>query len=227
MKTKLILLGIALFIITAMQAQVSIGTLAPPQATLEVTGKANQSDAPDGIIMPRLTGDELKAKDNAYGAAQTSAMVYVTSAVSSASVKTANVTTEGYYYFDGTIWQAVKDGKSHSPSPSPIKPNNSLSLNSADVLLPYNAGCSAAIDFTQGNLAYTTASAGAFTLTGLKDGGTYTLAVQGTASGTASFSQTGITFHIVNNAATTAGKHTLYTFIVMGSDAYVWMTKGF
>jgi hypothetical protein len=225
MKIKFILSGIAFFTITAMQAQVSIGTLAPPQVTLEVTGKANQANVPDGIIMPRLTGDELKAKDNVYGTAQTSAMVYVTAAVSSATTKTANVTTEGYYYFDGTVWQAVKDGK--SPNPSPIKPNNSLSLNRADAPLPHNAGNGTAIDFTQSSLAYTTASAGAFTLTGLKDGGTYTLAVQGTASGTASFSQTGITFHIVNNAATIAGKHTLYTFIVMGSDAYVWMTKGF
>ena len=225
MKIKLGLSSIVFFTIMTMQAQVSIGTLASPQATLEITGKANQADVPDGIIMPRLTGDELKAKDNAYGTAQTSAMVYVTAAVSSASVKTANVTTQGYYYFDGAIWQAVKDG--NTPNPSPIKPNNSFSFNRADALLSYNAGNGTAIDFTQSHLAYTTASAGAFALTGLKDGGTYTLAVQGTASGTASFSQTDITFHIVNNAATTAGKHTLYTFIVMGSNAYVWMTKGF
>ncbi|GHU86763.1 hypothetical protein FACS1894153_4290 [Bacteroidia bacterium] len=83
------------------------------------------------------------------------------------------------------------------------------------------------IDFTQSNLAYTTASAGAFTIIGLKDGGTYTLAVKGTVSGTSSFTQSGITFHTVNNTKTTVDKHTIYTFVVMGSDAYVWMTKGF
>jgi hypothetical protein len=76
-------------------------------------------------------------------------------------------------------------------------------------------------------LAYTTASAGAFTLTNIKDGGTYTLAVQGTTSGTASFTATTFTFRLVNNVATIAGRQTLYTFIVMGTTVYVYMTTGF
>jgi len=91
----------------------------------------------------------------------------------------------------------------------------------------YNAGSGTAIDFTQSNLAYTTASAGAFTVTGLKDGGTYTLAVKGATAGTAAFTQSGITFHYCNNDNTTAGTQTLFTLVVMGSDAYVWMTSGF
>jgi hypothetical protein len=73
------------------------------------------------------------------------------------------------------------------------------------------------IDFAQSNLAYTSLSPTLFTLSGIKDGGTYTLAVQGTTSGTASFASNGFTFRSVNNAATAAGYHTVYTFIVMGS----------
>jgi hypothetical protein len=91
----------------------------------------------------------------------------------------------------------------------------------------YNAGAGTTIDFSQSNLAYTTANPGAFTLTNLKDGGTYTLAVQGTTSGTASFTPGIFTFKSVNNGPTTQGKQTLYTFIVMGATVYYFMTVGF
>ena len=96
----------------------------------------------------------------------------------------------------------------------------------------YNAGAGTTIDFSQSNLAYTSASAGAFTLTNLKDGGTYTLAVQGTTSGTASFTATNtaaaaVTVKIVNSMPTVAGKQTLYTIIVMGTTAYVFENTGF
>lgn len=95
-----------------------------------------------------------------------------------------------------------------------------------------NAVAAVSIDFTKSNLAYTSASAGAFTLTGLKDGGTYTLAVQGATAGTASFTGTNpagtaLSFKSINNAATTANKHTLYTFIVMGTTVYFYMATGF
>ena len=96
----------------------------------------------------------------------------------------------------------------------------------------YNAGSNTAIDFSKSNLAYTSASAGVFVLSNLKDGGTYTLAVQGTTSGTATFTATntagtGLTVMIVNNMATAAGKQTLYTIIVMGTTAYVFVNTGF
>lgn len=60
----------------------------------------------------------------------------------------------------------------------------------------------------------------------MKDGGTYTLAVQGGTAGTSSFTQTGFTFKNINNGPTTASKHTLYTFIVMGTTVYYSMMTG-
>jgi len=90
----------------------------------------------------------------------------------------------------------------------------------------YNASSGTSIDFTKSNLAYTTASAGAFTLTGMKDGGTYTLAVQGGTSGTSSFTATGFTLKPYVNAATTENTHSLYTFIVMGGTVYYSMVTG-
>ena len=89
----------------------------------------------------------------------------------------------------------------------------------------YNAGSSTTIDFSQSNLAYTTANPGAFTLTNMKDGGTYTLAVQGTTSGTASFTGSGFTGVSLGNYSTISGKQTVYTFVVMGSTFYYTMVS--
>lgn len=106
-------------------------------------------------------------------------------------------------------------------------PTSRLEVNGAATnSTAYNAGAGTSIDFTKSNLAYTTASAGAITLTGLKDGGTYTLAVQGATAGTAAFSATGFTFKSPNNGVTIASKHTLYTFIVMGTNVYYYMVSG-
>lgn len=123
------------------------------------------------------------------------------------------------FYFDAT---------NHRLGIGTTSPGSKLEVNGAATnKVAYSAGSGTSIDFTLSNLAYTTASPGAFTLTGLKDGGTYTLAVQGTTSGTASFTQSGLTFLSVNNNATTSGKQTLYTFIVMGTTVYFYMNPGF
>jgi hypothetical protein len=114
-----------------------------------------------------------------------------------------------------------------------ITPISKLDVNgSVTNVTSFNAGASTTIDFTQSNMAYTSASAGSFTLTGMKDGGTYTLAVQGTTSGTSSFSGTNpssaaFTFKSANNSVTTSGKQTLYTFLVMGTTVYYYMAIGF
>jgi hypothetical protein len=109
-----------------------------------------------------------------------------------------------------------------------INPTSKLEVNgSATNTTAFSAGAGTAIDYSNSNLAYTTANAGSFTLSNIKDGGTYTLAVQGSSSGTASFTCTGFTFYYVNNGITAPNKHTLYTFIVMGTNVYVYMATGF
>jgi hypothetical protein len=112
-------------------------------------------------------------------------------------------------------------------------PGSRLEVNgSATNTTALNAGTGSTINFASSNLAYTTASAGAFVIQGMKDGGTYTLAVQGTTSGTASFSGSNpsgaaFSFLSVNNGVTIGGKQTLYTFIVMGTTVYFYMATGF
>jgi hypothetical protein len=112
-------------------------------------------------------------------------------------------------------------------------PISMLDVNGAVTnLVAYNAGTNTAIDFTKSNMAYTSLSAGSFTLNGLKDGGTYTLAVQGGTSGICSFtgsnpSGTAFVFKSTNNNSTIATKQTLYTFLVMGTTIYFYMVAGF
>lgn len=107
-------------------------------------------------------------------------------------------------------------------------PTSKLEVNGSSTnSVAYDAGSGTAINYNLSNLAYTNANAGAFTLSNIKNGGTYTLSVRGTTSGTATFTVAGFTVKYVNNRATIAGKETLYTFIVMGTTVYVYTATGF
>jgi len=62
----------------------------------------------------------------------------------------------------------------------------------------------------------------------MRDGGTYTLAVQGTTSGLSAFVGTNPTYNSNNfislgNYTTVSGKQTVYTFVVMGNSVYYSM----
>lgn len=108
-----------------------------------------------------------------------------------------------------------------------ISPTSKLEVDGSSTnKSAYNAGSSNIIDFSKSNLAYTSASAGAFTLNNIKDGGTYTLSVRGTTSGNSNFTSSGFTFKSVNNNTTIANTHTLYTFLVIGDIVYVYCVRG-
>ncbi|UHO40575.1 hypothetical protein H5J24_11810 [Chryseobacterium capnotolerans] len=92
-------------------SQVGVNTTSP-QATFDIVGMSTDITKTDGLIAPRLKGSELKTKDGLYSTAQTGAIVYITEALASTgtTAKTANVTTVGYFYFDGTLWQKLTYG---------------------------------------------------------------------------------------------------------------------
>jgi hypothetical protein len=107
---------------------------------------------------------------------------------------------------------------------SATAPVSKLEVNGSSTnATSYNAVASTTIDFSRSNLAYTTANAGAFTLQNIKDGGTYTLSVRGTVAGTSTFAATGFTVRYINNRATVANTHTLYTLVVIGTVIYVYI----
>lgn len=90
-------------------AQVGINTT-NPNATFEVASSETNSNIVDGIIPPKLTGENLKNKENLYTVNQTGSIVYVTEGLDTEdrSEKTINIDEVGYYYFDGNIWQKLK-----------------------------------------------------------------------------------------------------------------------
>lgn len=112
-KIKLAMLVVMTTISAYSYAQVGINTN-NPQASLDVTGSPANASKLDGILPPRLTGDQLRAKT--YTTAQTGAQVYVTAADSNPSGQTIYVKTPGSYYFNGTVWKLVLGVESVLPN---------------------------------------------------------------------------------------------------------------
>ncbi len=158
---------------------------------------------------------------NYTGGARITALVNGT--VSSGSVPTDLLFSTG----SSAITEKMRIHSNGNVGIGTANPGSTLEVNgSATNTSAYNAGNSTTIDFSKSNLAYTSASAGNFTLQNIKDGGTYSLSVQGTTSGTSSFAAAGFTFKYVNNNASIANTHTLYTFVVMGPTVYVYCVRG-
>jgi|GEM_PF-1770194 len=87
-------------------SQVGINT-EDPQVTLDVTASPDNENITDGFLVPRLTGDELKLKDDLYEAGQHGTLVYVTAIPDPATSKTSLITKEGFYYYDSNeeMWK--------------------------------------------------------------------------------------------------------------------------
>ena len=90
------------FIGLLVQGQVGINTQTP-EATLEVVGKPNDITHFDGIIPPRITGDQLAAKT--YSSAKKGTIVYVTLPPTILSGQVLYTAKSGLYCFDGNVWK--------------------------------------------------------------------------------------------------------------------------
>jgi hypothetical protein len=84
--------------------QVGINNITP-KGTLDISASATDGSKPEGFLVPRLTGDQIKAGDTQYGLAQRGMLIYATSGVTSTSPKTVNIDSKGFYFYDGTIWR--------------------------------------------------------------------------------------------------------------------------
>lgn len=85
-------------------SQVGINTQTP-NSTLEVVGKPDVSNHFDGIIAPKITGNQLANKN--YSVLQKGAIVYVTQAATNLSGQVIHVVDEGYYFFNGMFWNQM------------------------------------------------------------------------------------------------------------------------
>ncbi len=91
--------------------RVGINT-ASPRATLDITAKTTDGSQAEGLLIPRLSGDQIKAAEASYGTEQDGALIYATSGISSSSSNTLNITSSGYYYYDASnsVWQSLAIG---------------------------------------------------------------------------------------------------------------------
>jgi hypothetical protein len=107
MLKKLVMFSFSIMAGTTVFSQIGVNT-STPQTTLDITAIETDGSTAEGIIAPRLTGDQIKGKDARYMLAQTGAIVYATQAVVGVPAgKTVNITTKGYYFFDGILWQKI------------------------------------------------------------------------------------------------------------------------
>ncbi|WP_346984999.1 hypothetical protein [Chryseobacterium sp. POE27] len=116
---QLITTAVLLFSMTAF-AQVGINNTSP-KATLDITAKTTDGSKPEGLIIPQLTGDKIRAATTAtptpvYGTAQKGLIVYASTADSAPAGATASITAPGYYYFDGSAWQKIATGNTLNTS---------------------------------------------------------------------------------------------------------------
>ncbi|AZB28350.1 hypothetical protein EB354_03220 [Chryseobacterium balustinum] len=93
-----------LLIAISIEGQVGINTQSP-ESTFEVVGKPNDVNHYDGIIPPRITGDQLANKT--YSVLQKGAIVYVTQPASNLLGQVIHIVEEGYYYFNGQYWNQM------------------------------------------------------------------------------------------------------------------------
>lgn len=84
-------------------AQIGVNTTSP-KATLDIEALPNDLGVTDGIIAPRLTGNQLSNLQNSYTSVHEGTIVYATKPADAPAGLTINVKKEGYYYFDGSKW---------------------------------------------------------------------------------------------------------------------------
>lgn len=105
MKKLLYVIGITLSIFA--NAQVGINTTVP-STTFDVS-KSSVATVPDGVLITRITGNELQAKDALYLANQNATLIYATTIPTAPSSKVSNIKAPGFYYYDNSIskWVGV------------------------------------------------------------------------------------------------------------------------
>lgn len=78
-----------------------------PKATLDITAKTNGSLHAEGLMIPRLTGDQIQTMTASIQSGSESLMIYATATPASPTSKVAKITQPGYYFWNGTSWESM------------------------------------------------------------------------------------------------------------------------
>lgn len=153
---------IALLFSSSVFAQIGINTPSP-KSTMDISavrnavGNITNNSQWVGLQAPRLTRGELTAITATYAAEQNGALIYITDVSSgNNSGQRVNIDSVGYYYFNGSLWQKIKD-------------------TSADISLYANNG-------TLGGNRTVTENGNTLTFTGTADGANKFINTSGTSS---------------------------------------------
>lgn len=87
-------------------SQVGINT-PDPKSTLDIRAKTNGASQTEGLLIPRLTGDQIQTMSNNIQPGTESLMIYATSAPASPTAKVSKIIQSGYYYWSGTTWESI------------------------------------------------------------------------------------------------------------------------
>jgi hypothetical protein len=91
-------------------SQVGVGTTVP-DSTLDIvaTNPTGSSTTVDGILIPRVDRQRAQSMTGTI----TSTLIYVNSVATGSAAGTAlNITSTGFYYYDGAVWQKIIAGSS-------------------------------------------------------------------------------------------------------------------
>lgn len=99
-----------------------------PNATLDVAGNPASTTDIDGLIAPRITLSELSNKGNTlYGVDQKGTLIYVTDTSSGDTTgQRVNITSVGYYYFDGSLWIKIISSNTKISKLLPAQESNTI-----------------------------------------------------------------------------------------------------
>ena len=111
---KTYIIAASLFSVIA-YGQVGVNT-ETPKTTMDITAKRDTSGTITdnnqliGLQAPRLTRGELTANTATYALDQKGALIYITDISTGTAIgQRAQIDAEGYYYFDGAVWQKSKN----------------------------------------------------------------------------------------------------------------------
>ncbi len=78
-----------------------------PKATLDINAKTDGSSQAEGLLIPRLTGDQIQTMTSNIQPGTESLMIYATAAPASPTSKVSKIKQPGYYFWNGNNWESV------------------------------------------------------------------------------------------------------------------------